>query len=280
MQLISSIIQGSENRPMAVDLRYNGQISNQPVIVFVHGFKGFKDWGHFPKVGEELAKAGFAFVSFNFTHDGTTIDQPTDFADLEAFGNNNYHKELYDTEQVIEGIYNGSLFPEIEMNRGQIFLFGHSRGGGISVVKTSEDSRVKGLVTWNSIGDMKRTNADLIEWKRKGVVFVPNARTNQQMPMYYQFVEDFFAQQERYDLQEACGKINVPSVFIHGTNDQTVPYEYAEKLHDWTSDSELLLIEDGNHTFGGKHPFEDDQLPTDSDTALTAMIKHFRSISG
>jgi pimeloyl-ACP methyl ester carboxylesterase len=280
MQLISSIIQGSENRPMAVDLQYDDQISNQPVVVFVHGFKGFKDWGHFPKVGEELVKAGFAFVSFNFTHDGTTIDQPTDFADLETFGNNNYHKELFDAEQIIDGISSGSLFPEVELNRNQIFLFGHSRGGGISVVKTSEDSRVKGLVTWNSIGDMKRTQADLTEWKRKGVVFVPNARTNQQMPMYYQFVEDFIAQEERYDLQKACGKINVPSLFIHGTNDQTVPFEYAQKLHDWTKGSELLLIEDGNHTFGGKHPFEDDQLPTDSETALAAMIKHFRSISG
>lgn len=278
MQLISSIVQGSENRPMAVDLRFDNQISNQPVVIFVHGFKGFKDWGHFPKVGEELANAGFAFVSFNFSHDGTTIDQPTDFADLEAFGNNNYHKELFDTEQIIDGISNGSLFPETELNRSQIFLFGHSRGGGISVVKTSEGARVKGLATWNSIGDMKRTQADLQRWKNDGVVYIPNARTNQQMPMYYQFVEDYFAQQDRYDLQKACEKINVPSLFIHGTNDQTVPFEYAQKLHGWTSDSELLLIENGNHTLGGKHPFEDDQLPNHSQTALAAMIKHFRSI--
>ena len=280
MQLISSIVQGSENRPMAIDLRFDNQISNQPVVIFVHGFKGFKDWGHFPKVGEELAKAGFAFVSFNFSHDGTTIDQPTDFADLEAFGNNNYHKELFDTERIIDNISNGPLFPEVELNRSQIFLFGHSRGGGIAVVKTSEDARVKGLATWNSIGDMKRTQADLEKWKEDGVVYIPNARTNQQMPMYYQFVEDYFAQQDRYDLQQACEKINVPSLFIHGTNDQTVPFVYAQKLHGWTSDSELLLIENGNHTFGGKHPFEEDQLPKDSQTALAAMINHFQSISG
>jgi len=280
VQLISSTIQGSENRPMAVDLRYDEQISNQPVVIFVHGFKGFKDWGHFPKVGEELAKAGFAFVSFNFSHDGTTVDDPTEFADLEAFGNNNYHKELFDTEQIIEGISSGSLFPEVELNRSQVFLFGHSRGGGISIVKASEDDRVKGLATWNSIGDMKRTQADLEQWKQDGVVYIPNARTNQQMPMYYQFVEDYFAQEDRYDIQKACSKIYVPALFIHGTADQTVPFEYAEKLNKWTADSELVLIENGNHTFGGKHPFEEDELPQDSRTALSAMIKHFRSISG
>lgn len=280
VQLISSTIQGSENRPMAVDLRYDEQISNQPVVIFVHGFKGFKDWGHFPKVGEELAIAGFAFLSFNFTHDGTTVDDPTEFADLEAFGNNNYHKELFDTEQIIEGISSGSLFPEVELNRSQVFLFGHSRGGGISIVKASEDDRVKGLATWNSIGEMKRTQADLEQWKQDGVVYIPNARTNQQMPMYYQFVEDYFAQQERYDLQKACSKISVPALFVHGTADQTVPFDYAENLNKWASDSELLLVENGNHTLGGKHPFEGDELPQDSRTALSAMIKHFRSISG
>lgn len=279
MQLISSIVRGSENREMPVDLRFSESNPNSPVVIFVHGFKGFKDWGHFPLVGEELVKAGFAFVSFNFTHDGTTVEQPTDFADLEAFGNNNYHKELFDTEQVIGGISSGSLFPEVKLNRERIYLFGHSRGGGISIVKTSEDTRVKGLVTWNSIGDMKRTQADIQKWKEDGVVFVPNARTNQQMPMYYQFVEDYFAQQERYDLKQACAKISIPSLFIHGTDDQTVPYQDAEQLNRWTSGSKLELIEGGNHTFGGKHPFEGAKLPQDSKIALEAMIDHFRSIS-
>lgn len=279
MQLISSIVRGSENREMPVDLRFSESNPNSSVVIFVHGFKGFKDWGHFPLVGEELVKAGFAFVSFNFTHDGTTVEQPTDFADLEAFGNNNYHKELFDTEQVIGGISSGSLFPEVKLNRERIYLFGHSRGGGISIVKTSEDTRVKGLVTWNSIGDMKRTQADIQKWKEDGVVFVPNARTNQQMPMYYQFVEDYFAQQERYDLKQACAKISIPSLFIHGTDDQTVPYQDAEQLNRWTSGSKLELIEGGNHTFGGKHPFEGAKLPQDSKIALEAMIDHFRSIS-
>ena len=279
VQLITSVITGSEERPMLVDLRFDNQISNQAVIVFVHGFKGFKDWGHFPKVGEELAKAGFAFVSFNFTHDGTTVDQPSDFADLEAFGNNNYHKELHDTEQVINAISDGSLFPEAKFDRERIFLLGHSRGGGISIIKASEDERVKGLVTWNSIGDTKRTQADFDVWMRDGVIYIPNARTNQQMPMYYQFVEDFFAQQERYDLEQSCASINVPSLFIHGTNDQTVPFEYAQKLNNWTPNSDLLAIENGDHTFGGKHPFTEDELPADTQTAVAATIKHLKAIS-
>jgi dienelactone hydrolase len=277
IQLITSQIKGSNNRSMLVDIRIDRKISYQPVVIFVHGFKGFKDWGHFPMIGDEMAKAGFAFISFNFTHDGTTLEIPTDFADLEAFGNNNYHKELFDTEQVIQGISDGALFPDCQINREQIFLLGHSRGGGVSITKTAENKLVRGLVTWNSIGDMKRTAADLNTWKREGVVYVPNARTNQQMPMYYQFVEDYFAQEERYNLERSCEKIDVPSLFIHGTGDTTVPFADAEKLNEWSRNSDLLLIENGNHTFGGKHPFTEDKLPGDTTKALAATIKHFNS---
>ncbi|MBP9151935.1 MAG: alpha/beta fold hydrolase [Flavobacteriales bacterium] len=275
LQLITSVINGSENRPMLVDLRFDNQLSNQPVVIFVHGFKGFKDWGHFPRIGDEFAKAGFAFVSFNFSHNGTTVDQPTEFADLEAFGHNNYHKELFDVESVIAGISEGSLFPDSKINRNKVMLLGHSRGGGIAVMATSEDERVKGLATWASIGDTKRTKADFDEWMKEGVIYVPNARTNQEMPMYYQFVEDYFAQEERYDLQKCSERIEVPTLFIHGTNDQTIPADYAKQLHRWTTNSELLLIDDGDHTFGGKHPFVQLELPIETQTALAATIRHF-----
>ncbi|MDP6909548.1 MAG: dienelactone hydrolase family protein [Flavobacteriales bacterium] len=278
-QLISSIVKGSENRPMAVDLRFDDQHPQSPVVIFVHGFKGFKDWGHFPKVGEELVKAGFAFVSFNFTHDGTTIDKPTDFADLEAFGNNNYRKELFDIQVVIDALSDGTLFPETDLNRKKLFLFGHSRGGGMSIVKTSEDDRIKGLVTWASVGSLKRTQVDMEKWKMDGVVYIPNARTNQQMPMYYQFVEDYVAQKERYSLEKCCKEITVPALFIHGSNDSTVPSSDAKKLEEWCSSGKTVLVEKADHTFGGKHPFMDDGLPTHSMTAIDATIKHFRSIS-
>jgi pimeloyl-ACP methyl ester carboxylesterase len=276
IHLISSVIAGSENRPMAVDLRVDDQFSNQPIVLFVHGFKGFKDWGHFPMVGEVMAKAGLAFVSFNFSHDGTTLDQPTDFADLEAFGQNNYHKELFDTHSVISAISKGELFEDQHLNRKEIYLLGHSRGGGISITAAAENESVRKLVTWASIGDLKRTQADLDTWKCDGVVYVPNARTDQQMPMYYQFVEDYFAQEERYDLERSCKTINIPTLLVHGTNDATVPFDDAQKLNGFTRGSELLLIEGGDHTFGGKHPYSEPELPAHTQMAVEATVALFR----
>ena len=47
-------------------------------------------------MADRFADAGFVFVKFNLSHNGTTIEHPIDFVDLEAFGNNNFAKELDD----------------------------------------------------------------------------------------------------------------------------------------------------------------------------------------
>src|SRR5690606_40169934 len=53
------------------------------IVVFLHGFKGFKDWGHFNEVMHFFAENNMVFVKFNFSHNGGTIDQPIDFPDLD-----------------------------------------------------------------------------------------------------------------------------------------------------------------------------------------------------
>ena len=47
------------------------------------------------------ARNGFAFVKFNFSHNGGTIENPIDFPDLKAFGNNTYGKEVAD---LVDGV--------------------------------------------------------------------------------------------------------------------------------------------------------------------------------
>ena len=93
-------------------------------------------------MAEKFAEAGFFFVKFNFSHNGTTVEDPHNFADLEAFGNNNYSKELSDLGVVID------YFSEYDtIDEHKIILIGHSRGGGISIIKTYEDERINGLIT-------------------------------------------------------------------------------------------------------------------------------------
>ena len=69
-----------------------------------------------------------------------------------------------------------------------IYLVGHSRGGGVSILHASKDKRIKKLVTWAAISDIERRFPDgeeLEDWKYAGVRYVKNGRTNQMMPHFY-----------------------------------------------------------------------------------------------
>jgi len=55
-----------------------------PCLIFVHGFKGFKDWGFGPYIGNFFAEKGFFSISFNLSHNGVG-DSLTEFTELDKF---------------------------------------------------------------------------------------------------------------------------------------------------------------------------------------------------
>ena len=240
-----------------------------PLLIFVHGYKGYKDWGTWELMGEKFAKAGFYFVKFNMSYNGTTIEDPNSFADLEAFGQNNFSRELADLETVID-----YFKVQKEIDPQNIVLLGHSRGGGVSVIKASENQNIKKIITLASISTLDRfpKNESFENWKRDGVYFVENARTKQEMPHYYQFYQDFENNKERLDIEKACEKLTVPALFIHCSADESVTIDHSENLHRWTKNSEFRIIENAGHTFGAKEPWADDFLPKELDEAVEICI--------
>jgi len=263
------VIKGKHEKPILIDVFYIESNQPKPIVIFSHGFKGFKDWGHFNIVARKFAEAGFVFVKFNFSHNGTTPDNPLEFVDLEAFGNNNYSKELDDLGCVIDWVENGKI-------GASIYLLGHSRGGGITILKANEDDRIKKIVTWSAVSDFaSRFPEDDTRFKKEGVVYVLNARTKQQMPLYYQFVEDFYQNKQRLDIPAAVKNLNIPQLIIHGTDDEAVPVEEAKRMKQWNPNAELLLIEKAGHTFGAKHPSPDEDLPVDAQRVVEASVDFF-----
>ena len=240
-----------------------------PLIIFVHGYKGYKDWGTWELMGKKLAEAGFYFVKFNFSHNGTTVEDPNNFADLEAFGQNNYSKELDDLEVVIDYFKN-----QKEVDSGNITLLGHSRGGGISIIKASENKNITQLITLASVSTLDRfpKNQAFQNWRSNGVYFVQNARTKQKMPHYFQFYENYENNKERFDAEKACKSLTIPVLFIHGSDDESVTIDHSENLHQWTTNSQFEIIENAGHTFGAKEPWEDDFLPKELDEAVKICI--------
>ena len=259
---------------MLIDTFYEEDETNQPVVLFCHGYKGFKDWGAWNLMGEKIAKAGNCFVKFNFSHNGGTIENPIDFPDLEAFGNNNYSIELDDLNDVISWVIEHfSHNPKIDCS--QITLIGHSRGGGITILKASEDKRVAKLITLASVSDFGKrtaTTGDLEEWKAEGVKYVVNGRTKQQMPHYYQFYEDYMANEERLHIESAIKRIEIPMLIIHGDEDTSVSINEGYELHKWNPNSKLNIINGADHVFNVKHPWALNQISAELDTVVKSII--------
>ena len=159
---------------------------------------------------------------------------------------------------------------------GEIFLLGHSRGGGMVTIAAYENKNVSKVVSWAGISDcISRLpeESELLEWKSKGVKFIVNGRTHQNMPMNYQFVESVFQNKSRLSIETASKNMNKPHLIIHGTKDMAVHVEDAKLVHSWGPNSEVELIDGANHVFGGKHPWNEKYLPLHSKKAIERTIK-------
>ncbi|MDZ7849053.1 MAG: hypothetical protein U5L96_21325 [Owenweeksia sp.] len=83
-------IEGSRGRLMMADMHLPTHEPPKSILVYAHGINGFKDWGGTDLMAQKFADRGYAFFKFNFSHNGTTPEKPEEFADLEAFGQDNY----------------------------------------------------------------------------------------------------------------------------------------------------------------------------------------------
>lgn len=251
--------------PVVLDVFVDESPTAKPVIIYAHGFNGFKDWGGMDRIAESFASAGFAFVKFNFSHNGTSSAQPEEFVQPEAYGLNTYTKELDDLGAVINWVSDTSNPFAAQFDTARIGLIGHSRGGGIVLLRAAEDARIKAVATWASVAECKTPwgswpEERLHEWKETGVQFITNSRTGQSLPLYYTLHEDFLRNAERLDIEKAVRQLRIPTLIVHGSADMSVPTEKAHLLKSWKPDAETFFP-DTDHVFGRKHPWGDEDFP-------------------
>lgn len=282
MNIIRNIeLTGADDRPFLLDFYIKQDGNRKPVVIFTHGFKGFKDYGCWDLVAKRFVEKGFAFVKYNFSHNGTTVENPMAFADLEAFGNNNFSKELYDLGKVIDWVANGDVgVPINELSRREIYLVGHSRGGATTLLKAIEDDRVKRLSTWAGVSNLNRYIQDkegIAIWKEKGVHYVQNSRTKQNMPLYYQLYENIMTNIDRFDIPKQLSSTKAKGLIVHGIADETVPWKSAEEIAEANSNFKKLLIADMDHGLGGKEPWGETDLPMHMKYVIDRCVDFFHS---
>jgi pimeloyl-ACP methyl ester carboxylesterase len=271
----SFTIEDEFSHPIIGDFSSSTSLEKAPLVIFCHGYKGYKDWGAWNLVADEFVKKGFSFVKFNFSLNGGTIENPIDFPDLSAFSQNTHSQEVKDVGRLLK-----FLTTEFSNNFDlfNVSIIGHSRGGGVALLSSAKYSLINKVCTWASVSDYGErfpSDKEIEEWKKNGVRYVLNTRTKQMMPHNYSFYEDYIQNKEELSIKKAVQKLTIPQMIIHGTLDQAVNIKNANSLKKWNSSAEMFSTRT-NHTFGIKHPWLSDVLPTEMEIVVEQTISFLK----
>jgi pimeloyl-ACP methyl ester carboxylesterase len=284
MQTIHFVEKGPNGKDIFGDYSFSNP--NGKLVIFCHGFKGFKDWGHFNLIKKHWVDLGYRFLKFNFSFNGVTPQTPEFFSDLQAFGQNDYLKELLDLESIIDKIQLNTFTDKLLNNHLKEFpategyLIGHSRGGGIATIAADRKKWVKKVIAWAGVSDfLKRLpEQEMLEkWGNDGVMIIMNSRTNQYMPMHYDFVEVLYKNQSLLNVSNTIKQLGNRVAWIQGTNDESVFYDENWLMKQNNPQMHWVKVEGANHTFGGFHPYNEDILPKDTIFAIEESIKFIES---
>lgn len=227
-----------------------------PCIVYVHGFKGFKDWGFVPYIGQKFAEAGFVFLCFNFSHNGVE-GHGQDFTRLDKFEQNTHSLEVSELMEVIDLLTIDDYFGKF--NEQPLGLLGHSRGGGTAILAASQHDMVSALATWASVCRFDRYDKpQMAQWEQQGYLEFPNTRTGQIMRMGKEMLADIQQNgRESLAILDAAKNLRKPFLILHGDQDATVHFYEAEQLNLYAHPNfaHYDLILGADHTFGALHPF-------------------------
>jgi alpha-beta hydrolase superfamily lysophospholipase len=230
-------------------------------LVICHGFKGFKDWGFFPHTAEQLTQQ-VNVITFNFSHNGVGED-PLQFSELEKFATNTYTRDLEDLEILTQHILQNSLPIPENITSGPLFLLGHSRGAGVSLIYAMDHpEHINGVISWNGITNVDLFSQDIKDRMRQdGRAYIQNARTKQEMPLDLEILEDIEQNRDRFNILARASTTKVPIILLQGSDDSKNLREGSAKLIDENPAIQWIQIAGGNHTFNAVHPFKGETLP-------------------
>lgn len=237
------------------------------VMVLVHGFMGYKDYGMFPFLADRLARAGFIAHRFNLTTSGITNNFQT-FERPDLFELGTWNNNVTDIDAVIDAVHAGRLagsgLPQI--------LAGHSRGGvGVllaagrrylehreplpaGVISASAPSR-----PWRFAEAQKRQILD------RGYLEVKSGRTGQDLRIARAFLDEQEADPAAHDIPRHVAALECPLLIVHGTADPTVPPRDASEIAAMAGDGvdhRLELVPGGDHVFNTPNPFPINSEPS------------------
>ena len=267
---------GAEDLPITWSLHLPDAPAPHPCVVVVHGFKGFKDWGFFPTLCEQLAESGIAALRMNTSHNGVGLDDDQDqFTRLEVFARNRTSFEVHDVATALEHLRNSEGPLAGVVDRTRLGLLGHSRGGA-AVILAAAGAHFEGpVVTWASVATTSFPEEARRQFLDRGQWEFLNGRTGQLMSLNIDAWQDVNPMPPELDLSLQTRQLGRNLCLLHGTEDTSVPVQAAWDLERFSDgQAHVHLIRNADHVMNCRHPFHG---PTpEFDEAVGRSRAHFR----
>lgn len=259
----NSVLPNRAGKPLHITTTLPNGATSAPLVFILHGFKGFRNYSFLPWISQHAAMHGMIAIRFCFSGNGMNGTSWM-VQDLDAFAANTISQEVDDVHDMISLVKNDPSFSAVrEQWNGQIFIIGHSRGGGIAQIVSRElvehgTAPSVRTAVYNSVGTwMRWTDRQRAEWAKAGTFSFTNERTKQIVRMDLSYVEDIESNAERLSLDSAATILGDRLAFFHAEHDLTVPLTEIVALRSRTNTAASLhIIPNTTHTFGMTHPVD------------------------
>ncbi len=126
---------------------------------------------------------------------------------------------------------------------GSVAVFGTSMGAAIAIQAAAIDSRIKGVIAEASFTDLRTISVD---YQRRIIKLPWHFLRNVAMARSQKFAK--FKARDVSPLEDVT-RLRIPILFIHGTSDSFINFDYSKMLyHKAREPRELFLVPGANHT--------------------------------
>ena len=239
-------------------------------VLIAHGFKGYKDYGMFPRLARFIARLGWAAVRFNFAHSGMTRNAET-FERPDLFSLDTWDAQVRDLGRLVEAVRGGEL--SSVAGAAPVVLFGHSRGGVASLLAAGRGLDVDLVFSLAAPAEPCRLSDEHRQCLAEGTgVEVRSDRTGQTLLIGPQFLAQIERAPEEHDLLAMAERVSDRLVVVHGLDDATVSADDARALAE-RAGVEPHLLPGGNHVMNVANPFDPEEVPSPQLAAVESLLE-------
>lgn len=212
-----------------LDFTYHpGAAELSTLVVLGHGVTGNKDRPLLLELASQLAQTGIHALRLSFSGNGNSEGR---------FADSTVSKEVEDLGSVLDALPGW-----------RVGYAGHSMGAAVGVLRASNDSRIKFLI---SLAGMAHTAA-FAQREFSGVT--PGAGCmwdKPECPLSQAYLDDMA---RMHSVTNAARQVRVPWLFVHGLADDVVPPQDSRDLFAVATEPKRLVeLPEADHVFSDHH---------------------------